>query len=60
MQEKSQKASAIRSRNKYNHRLSRKGYAGLIAEMVWNLLLMLTFLLLMLTFLLLCFLTFAL
>ncbi|PWA91381.1 transposase, Ptta/En/Spm [Artemisia annua] len=28
----SQKASTNRKRNKYNHRLSRKGYAGLISE----------------------------
>ncbi|PWA43927.1 transposase, Ptta/En/Spm [Artemisia annua] len=30
----SQKASANRQRNKYNHRLSRKGYAGLISEIM--------------------------
>ncbi|PWA73107.1 transposase, Ptta/En/Spm [Artemisia annua] len=29
-----QKASANRQRNKYNHRLSRKGYAGLISEIM--------------------------
>lgn len=55
MQEKSQKASASRKLNKYNHRLSRKGYAGLISEIVWNLLLMLTFLLLMLMLFNFCF-----
>ena len=43
MQEISQKNSVLRLRNKYNHRLSRKGYSGLISELVWTLLVYVNF-----------------
>jgi len=34
MQEKSNHGTTIRRNHTYNHRLSRKGYAGLTAELV--------------------------